>query len=317
MERLIQGARTAVRDCLGVKAGEQVVVITDAGTKEVGVSLWEQAKEAGAEAILVEIIPRRVHGEEPPPVVAELMRHADVVLAPTSKSLSHTKARREANASGTRIATLPSITADIAARTLDADYPGIARLSEQVASVLSGGKRAHLTTELGTDLIMDIEGRQGEPDTGLYTEPGAFGNLPAGEAYIAPVEGTSSGVVIIDGAIAGIGLLDEPVRLVVEKGYAVRIEGGAGARQLEEMLAPFALEGRNIAELGIGTNDRARLTGIILEDEKVLGTAHLALGNNASFGGKVTVGIHLDGILTKPTLEVDGKVIMREGVLIL
>ncbi len=317
MDRLALGARTAVRECLGVKAGEQVVVITDAGTREVGVSLWEQAREAGAEAILVEIIPRSVHGEEPPAVVAELMRISDVVLAPTSKSLSHTKARREANAAGTRIATLPTITADIAERTLEADYAAIARLSEQVAAVLSEGKKARLTTALGTDLSMDIEGRQGEPDTGLYTESGAFGNLPAGEAYIAPVEGTASGVAVIDGAIAGIGLLDEPVRLVVENGYAIKIEGGAGARQLEEMLAPFGSEGRNIAELGIGTNDRARLTGIILEDEKVLGTVHLALGNNASFGGKVTVGIHLDGILTKPTLEVDGRVIMREGELTL
>ncbi len=115
---------------------------------------------------------------------------------------------------------------------------------------------------------------------------------------------------------AGIGLLDEPVKLTVQNGYAVKIEGGEGAKKLEEMLAPFGKEAGNIAELGIGTNDQAALVGIILEDEKVLGTVHVAVGNNASFGGTVTVPVHLDGIITSPTLEVDGRLVMQNGKLL-
>ncbi|HWJ02407.1 MAG TPA: aminopeptidase [Verrucomicrobiae bacterium] len=317
MDNLANGTKIAVRDCLGVKPGEQVLVITDEGTRAIGQSIWEQAKELGAEAILVEMIPRKVHGEEPPAAIAEAMKQADVVLAPTSKSLSHTQARREANKAGTRIATLPSITEDIAIRTLNADYGKIAKISTKLGEMLTAGKTARLTTLKGTDLTMGLAGREGHPDTGIYTEPGSFGNLPAGEAYIAPMEGTSQGTVVIDGAIAGIGLLDEPVTLTVENGYAVRISGGNSARQLEQMLAPFGKEGRNIAELGIGTNDQATLVGIILEDEKVAGTVHVAVGNNVSFGGNVNVGIHLDGIITQPTLEIDGKLVMENGTLLI
>ncbi len=108
----------------------------------------------------------------------------------------------------------------------------------------------------------------------------------------------------------------EIIKIEVKNGFATGITGGKSAKKLVKMLAPFGRKGRNIAEIGIGTNDKAKLSGLILEDEKVLGTAHIALGNNLSMGGNVSVGIHLDGVIKKPDIWFDNKQIMKKGKLL-
>ena len=246
--------------------------------------------------------------------ISEAMKAAAVVVAATSKSLSHTKARRDACQRGTRVASLPGITGEMLARTMAADYEKIADLSKKIAAILTKGKEARLTTPAGTDLTMSLVGRTAEPDTGMLQQQGSFGNLPAGEAYIAPLEGTTNGVLVIDGSMSGIGhLKGKAIHITVEGGYATNFQGSPEAQTLNELLKPLGKEAYNIAELGIGTNDKAIITGKVLEDEKVLGTVHVALGNSISFGGKVDVPIHLDGILLKPTLTVDGIEVLRDG----
>jgi leucyl aminopeptidase (aminopeptidase T) len=164
---------------------------------------------------------------------------------------------------------------------------------------------------------MSLAGRTGNADTGVYHNPGDFGNLPAGEAYIAPLEGTANGVFVVDGAMAGAGHLGERIKINVRDGYATDIEGGAAAAALQQMIDPLGRLARNIAELGIGTNEKARITGTVLEDEKVMGTIHIALGDNSHMGGTVAVPSHLDGIVLAPTVVVDGVTIMESGKLIL
>jgi len=312
---LNRAADVAVRVCMGVKEGETVLVVTDGPKRRIGYAFFDAAKEAGAEALLLEILPRSMHGEEPLLQVAEIMKMVDVILAPTSRSLTHTEARRRACEEGVRVATLPGITEEVMARTLDADYPEIARRSRALADILTEGSNVRLTSPAGTEVVFDIGGREGYADTGLYHRPGDFGNLPAGEAFLAPVEGRAEGMIMVDGSMAGVGLLEEPIRLFVEKGVVQRIEGGREADALRRILEPYGELGRNIAELGIGTNERALITGVVLEDEKALGTVHVALGDNASMGGKVKVPVHLDGVLRWPTLEVDGEVIVEDGML--
>ncbi|KXS43514.1 MAG: leucyl aminopeptidase [Candidatus Frackibacter sp. T328-2] len=315
MNKLKEAANIAINDCMGVKEDETVLIITDEPLREIGQALFVAAKEVAKEAIFTEITPRANHGAEPPKQITDLLKQVDVALMPTSKSLSHTKARKEANANGTRAATLPMITKEIMGRTLTADYGKIKERSIKIAEILNEGQVAHLTTEIGTDLKMSLEGREGKPDTGIYHQKGDFGNLPAGEAYLAPLEGTASGKIVIDGAMSGIGVLEEPITLIVEDGYAVEIEGGRDADKLKEIVDQYGKEARNIAELGIGTNDEAILTGVVLEDEKVLGTIHVAIGDNSSFGGKVEVDSHLDGIIKEPTLKIDDQIIMKNGKL--
>ncbi|MCJ7507125.1 MAG: aminopeptidase [candidate division Zixibacteria bacterium] len=313
MDKLFKAAQVAVNNCLAIKKGESVLVITDQPLRKIGYAFWQAAKQVKAEAILLEILPRESNGSEPPPAVAKLMKDFDVLIIPTSKSMSHTKARREACEAGARCVTLPGILEDTMKRTLNADYREIAKRSEKVAKAVNKGKIARVTTPAGTDITMKIAGRECHADMGLVHKPGDFSNLPAGEAYIAPVEGTANGIIVIDGAM--IGKVKKPIRIVVKNGFATNISGGESANQLEKVIEPFGQSARNIAELGIGTNHKAKIVGNVLEDEKVLGTVHMALGDNKSMGGKVSVPSHMDGIMLKPTLWIDNKVIMKDGVL--
>ncbi len=317
MSTVQDAAMNAMAGCMAVKKGESVLVICDAPLRKIGFALWNAAKELDAEVMLLEIIPRSRHGEEPPPVVAGIMKAVDVLLCPTSFSLTHTEARRAATRAGVRAATLPGITEDCMKRTLTADYNKIASLSEKVAKVLSGGRHARVTSWAGTDIEFSIQGRAALADTGLVHKPGDMSNLPAGEAFLAPVERTAEGVMVFEASVAGVGKLgEEKIRIKVEEGYAVEITGRAQARKLEEMLEPHGRDAYNIAELGIGTNDKAIISGKILEDEKILGTVHLALGDNKSMGGNIGVPSHLDGLILKPTLWVDEKLIMDDGRLL-
>lgn len=317
MSGLREAALVAVRDCMGAKPKETLLVIMDSGTRGVGCALYQAGVELGCEAMMIEMIQRTSHGEEPPAPIAQIMRHVDIVLAPTTKSISHTDARVAACRAGARCATLPGITEDCMARALAADYAAVGVRSRKYADALTRGSIVKITNSDGTDITMSLEGRVGEADAGIYHNPGDFGNLPAGEAYIAPLEGTADGVFVVDGAMAGPSYLGERVRIRVRDGYATDIEGGAAADALRAMIDPLGCPARNIAELGIGTNEKAKITGTVLEDEKVMGTIHIALGDNSHMGGTVAVPSHLDGIVLAPTVVVDGVTIMESGKLIL
>ncbi len=313
---LYSAAMIAVHDCMGAKAGEKVLIITDEPLRNIGYALHRAAKDLGTEVFLVEILPRKSNGEEPPQEVAGLMKMVDVVLCPTSKSLTHTDSRRAASAGGVRIATLPGVTEEIMIRCMNADYNKIARLTLRLCELLEATRAIRVQSPSGTDIFLPVEGRKAHASSGIFRERGQFGNLPTGEAYLAPLEGQSRGVVVVDGAMAGVGLLKKPIRILVENGYATEITGGIEAGRLIELLEPHGKDARNVAEFGIGTNDRAILTGNILEDEKVLGTIHIALGDNKSMGGTVRVASHLDGMVKQPTVWFDGRKIMESGQLL-
>jgi leucyl aminopeptidase (aminopeptidase T) len=259
---------------------------------------------------------REVNGQEPPDAIAELMTKYEVVICPTAKSLTHTDARRNASKAGARVGTMPGITNEVMIRTLKADYHKIAERTNYLTKILDEASEVHITTEKGTDIIIPVEGINAISSTGLVTEKGSYGNLPSGESYLMPAEGKTNGVFVVDGSFAAVGKIEEmPVTVKVENGFATKIEGGKEAARLKEMLEPMGEKAYNIAELGIGTNDQAIVTGAILEDEKVMGTVHIALGNNISMGGTCNVGIHLDGVILEPTVMVDGKLIMGKGIL--
>lgn len=315
-EQLLAAARIAVKDCMDVRPGETVTIITDENKRNIGVALWQAAKELGAEAMLAEITPRSRNGEEPPAPIAALMAASSVVLCPTTKSVTHTEARRQACARGARIATLPGITEDMMIRCLSADYQAIAARSRKLSDELQRGDLVRVTSPAGTDITLRRGDRYPKPDTGLYHETGSSGNLPAGETFFAPIEGSAQGHIVFEAAVAGIGKLQQTIHIVVRDGMAVEITGGSEAEKLNELVDSVGPDGRNLAELGIGTNDQAQITGVILEDEKVMGTVHFALGDNKSMGGTVAVSSHLDGLILQPTVYVDGRMIMEVGKLL-
>lgn len=307
----------AIKDCMGAKKNESVLIVTDEFKNKIGYALFENAKKLGHESVYLEFKSREMHGQEPPKQVAEMMKLFDVVLCPTAKSLTHTNARREASALGARIATFPGITEEIMIRGLNADYKKIAALTIKLQEIMNEVNIVRVTAPNGTDITMDISGRKALPSKGLFHKKGESGNLPTGEAYIAPLEGKSNGVFVVDGSMSGVGVIDKkPITIQVENGFATKISGGFQAKKLDSILNKYGKFARNIAEFGIGTNDKAKLSGIILEDEKVMGTIHIALGDNKSMGGNVDVPIHLDGIVKKPTVYFDGKLIMKNGKLL-
>ena len=307
----------AIRDCMGAKKNESVLVITDENKREIGYSLFENAKRLGHQSLLVEMKAGKINGEEPLESVAELMKKFDVVLVPTTKSITHTDARRNASAKGVRVATFPGITKEIMIRGMNADYNAISKRSIKLKKILEKGKQIKVTAPAGTDITFDIAGRTAIASKGLFQKKGESGNLPTGETFLAPVEGTANGVFVADGSFAGLGLMkNTKVKVEVKNGFATKITGGKPAQKLNAMLDEVGRRARNIAEFGIGTNDSAKLSGVLLEDEKVMGTVHIALGNNVTMGGTFNVPIHVDGVIKKPTVWMDGKLLMKDGKLL-
>jgi leucyl aminopeptidase (aminopeptidase T) len=301
---------TVINRCLGVAAGEEVLVIADEGTRSIGEALREAARGAGAEAVLALMDPRDVDGQEPPEAIAGALTCCDVFIAPTSRSLSHTKARKQACEQGARGATLPGVTEAMLARAMAIDFDTMVARSRAVADRLSAAGSAHLTCPRGSDFTLDLTDRNGVPDDGALATPGAFGNLPCGEGYIAPAGG--EGQIVVAATMASVGVAEDPVTLTVHDGRLVEAEDGLGPRFLE-LLRNAGEQGTNLAELGVGTNEKAQLTGNVLEDEKILGTVHVAFGASAGIGGTVSVPIHLDVVILEPTLEVGGERILERG----
>lgn len=313
MHGLLIGAQIAVETCMGVKSGERVLIVTNPPMRKIAEALLEAARIAGGKTMLICMPTGTKHGEEPPKLVADTMRTFDVVLAPTTYSLTHTHARLQACKAGARVATMPMITEDMMRRgAMLADYNQVRELTLKVAKILDKASEVEIRTRAGTHLTFSIKGRRAHLDTGIFHKPGDFGNLPAGEAFIAPLEGTGHGRVIVDGSM--IDTLHGRIELRMKKGEATEILG-KHSEKLAKMLEEVGEKAYNLAEFGIGTNPKARLIGNVLEDEKVMRTCHIALGDNSTFGGKVRAGIHIDGILLKPTVRLDGKILMLDGEL--
>ncbi len=225
---------------------------------------------------------------------------ADIIIALSNNSTSHTRYRALACAAGCRFASLPHFDPDMFHTSMTVDWSALAARTARLVEAVNRAEWIRVTTPNGTDMNICKQGRNAGGDDGLLTAAGSFGNLPAGEAYLAPLEGRSHGVMIIEWGPTR--KLDEPLRVTVENGVVVNIEGNDHHR--EKLEARFAENSncRNIAELGIGTNDKASRPDNVLEAEKILGTIHIALGDNTGFGGVVSAPFHEDYVFYQPTL---------------
>lgn len=315
-EELMQASLIGLRDAMGLQPHETLLIVTDEIKHEIGQALHEAGKTLCKESMLIEIRSREINGQEPPEAVASMMKLVDVVVCPTAKSLTHTDARREAVKLGVRVGTMPGITVDIMSRCLNADFDKIVGMTHFIADQLKGVKLIRVVTKAGTDISMPVEGRMIIPSTGVLREKGQSGNIPSGEVFLAPIEGQSNGTVVIDGSMASIGMIKTPITVKVVDGYAEEITGGEEAEHLITILDKSGRDARAVAEFGMGTNYKAKLTGQILEDEKVFGTIHIAFGNNLTMGGTIAVNSHLDGLVKEPDVYFDEKLIMKKGKLL-
>ncbi|MDP8215861.1 MAG: aminopeptidase [Candidatus Kaelpia imicola] len=288
---------------MGLKRGENLLFITDRLLYPIAELFYSNSLKLGSESLLVKIPDMEIDGQEPSSVVAKILKTADVALLMTSKSLSHTRARKEASKSGVRIASMPGISYEVVMRSLNLDYREIKRSVKRVSDRLSKARRARVLTSKGTDISFSIESRVGLGDYGIYKKKGDFGNLPAGEAFIAPLESSANGIVVFDGSIAGFGKLSKDIKVWIERGKLVKSKPG----KFMNSISSFGDKALNLAEFGIGLNPKAKVTGNVLEDEKTLNTAHFAFGTNKSFGGRVNAGIHIDAVFFDPQIYLDSK----------
>lgn len=317
-------APTIIRTCLGVQPGEKVLVVVDEPLAYVRDALLAEALAARPMELWSYTFPdaARPFAAFPDRLLNLALDMDAVVLLlsaidPVMELPAHLAARTAIGRGGARYAVGAYIDEDILTHELSADYEEIAANTLSLATRLQGAAAVHLTSPLGTDLRLSTAGREWRADTGILRDRGVYGNLPAGEVYVAPIEESAEGVLVIDRSLPGL-LLKEPVRIVIERGRAVRIDGGEGATYLEGAIRdaetrPNGEWARTIAELGIGTNPMARLQGNIMTDEKASGTVHVAIGRNDMFGGRSPAPLHVDGVVGRPTLRVDGDLVIDDG----
>ena len=321
-ERLHAISDMVVQTCMDIRRGENVLIVGDPTTSEIGQSLHIATQKRTDRVLLIVMPKSRHHGEEPPSPVAALMRQQQVVIAATKYSLTHTKAARQALKDGARIATMPGMTFELYTEGgMTADFQDVKRRISNIANVLRRRRIINVKSETGTDVTFEVNWRDWKlDDNGICNRPRMLTNLPAGKVFILPKEGTMNGTIVIDGSWDST-LIDEPVELIVENGTVIDVKGGSLAATIRQSYGEVAkkLKAKDresvwtIAEFGFGMNPSARLVGNVLEDEKRMGSCYFSIGDNSRLGGSSHAGIHVSGVLAKPTVWLDDSCLTESG----
>jgi leucyl aminopeptidase (aminopeptidase T) len=315
---LIEAAHRIVTQVVSLRRDQEVLILTDPLKVNIAHCLALACRETGARTVISIMPVLKEHGMEPPGSIAAAMAASDVVLAPTTHAITHTAARRSASRQGVRVFILRGVDEEMMrSGAMSVDFHKLRDITEQVARTLEGAQEIHVTSPSGTDIRFSIGGRRVFRLDGFYKEDMGFGALPGGECPISPLEGTAHGTLVVDHSMDGIGLLSEPLVLTVEEGRVSSLRGGASESEYLQGLFSQDPLCRNLAEFSIGTNPAARLTANLAEVKKRLGTVHFALGDNVSLGGEVEASVHLDVMVLRPTVMVDGRLIVQEGRLML
>lgn len=314
---MARGAGKIMDVCVGLEAGERVVVVTDFLKAELAQVVAAAAHARGADVVMTVMAPRELDGQEPPEAVGRALCGADVVVSLVARSITHSTAIKEAIEAGARGVMLTAFVADqLIGGGIDADFEAIEPLCKRVAQLLAEANEAHLTTPAGTDLRMSLAGRPGNAHSGLARAPRVFTTVPNIESSVSPVEGTAQGIFVADASIPyyDIGVLSEPVRYTIRDGQIIDIEGGAQARAIAQKMAECQDPAvYNIAQLSFGLNPLCPMRGVMLDDEGVYGTSHIGIGTSTSLGGEVKAPMHYDAVMWQPTLALDGEVVLKDG----
>ncbi len=315
-------AQTVIKTCMDIRRGENVLIVCDPTTGDIGQALHEAANERSDRVLLIVMPKARHHGEEPPSPVANLMRQQQVVIAPTRYSLTHTRAIRQSVRGGARVATMPGMTNEMFSRGgMSADFNEIKQKISDLTPYFRRRRIVNVKSEQGTDVTFEVNWREWKlDDNGICNRPKMLTNLPAGKAFIMPREGTMNGKVVIDGSWES-NLVDEPITLVIEEGMVMDVKGGTTAATIRQEFGEAAKRLRTkdrenvwtVAEFGFGMNPQARLSGNVLEDEKRLGTCYFSVGDNTALGGTSAVGIHIPGVLKNASVWLDDTQLITNG----
>jgi leucyl aminopeptidase (aminopeptidase T) len=341
-EKIVNGVVNMLKVNMGLKDGEKVLVVTDIPTTEewktkTSAKLTEAMERSILAKMVSEVAAEKLpnntvefftypsvgkHGTYPGKQVEEKMKSADVAIAITTYSLTHTDARVNTCKAGGRVASMPMFIAEMFYKggPMASDYREIDRETRKIADWITKAKDVKITSPGGTDISFSVKDRKGMVDAGIFAGKGSWGNLPSGEAYCTPVEGTANGKLVVEPN--WYADLKEKMTLVFKNGSVTEITGGGKIGDEYRALLDFRkkeepyVSRRNLAELGIGTNPNAKRPDNLLESEKIKGTVHLAIGDNSHMGGKVATDLHQDFVIPRPTWTLDGKTVMKDGKLL-
>lgn len=320
---LQKAAHIAMTQMMGVKPGENVLIVSDTElSPRIADALVRGAYAVGAEVSHILYPSREVSGTEPPKVVAEAMKASDVFIAACIKSITHTLARKEACAAGARGATWPAVTEDIVLRLVPVDYTEVSRRCHAIADRWDKAEDVVITSPDGTNLTLKATGRKASRRSGICHNPGEFNQIP-GVSSIAPIEGTPEGTIVVNASMTITedpqdNYLTEPMKWTVAKGKIVEIQGGAQAMKFKRMMEQLNDENSYmVCEVGIGFHPTALISGEVMEDERAAGVVHFGLGTNITHGGTLMAKAHLDGCLRGATLVMDGETVVKDGKLVI
>lgn len=314
-----QGARIIVQQWLQAKPEHVLHFITDETKLREAEAFLAAAEQCGAVPKLTVLSSGSVQSGSTVEEMKRVMSYADAVVGATTDSFITSNAVRYALRRGTRFLSLPLSTND-GSSLLENDFlrmnpAAAARLGWYMKQALQWGSSVHITTALGTDLRLSVKGRKAGLFCGLAPRSGTISSASF-EIYVPPVETATDGTVVLDGSMGYIGLVTEPLTLRFRSGYLSEIADTPSGRRLREYIDGFSdPEMLCAAELGIGLNRLSRCRGAsYIEDESTYGTFHIGLGRNLALGGKHDAAGHFDIVTHAPTIRVDGKIIMQDGV---
>lgn len=314
----MKGASIVVETCAAIEPDENVLVVTDWKVADVAERVAAAANERDANVTIAMMDPREYDGNEPEDTVAAAMMEADVIITPVHRSITHSEAAATAKENGARLISMVKFTDEQLVRGgLYADYEGMRPHCEEMAEKFTDASEARVTSPQGTDVVVGLEGREGNAHPGIADEPGEFTALVHIESNIAPVEGSTEGTVVFDGAIPNldIGVLEEPVTMEIEEGAVTSVDGGKEARTIERVWADHDDPAvYNIAQLAVGMNPECpEFNGWFSNDHGRYGNVHFGIGTSSNLGGTTRAPVHFDAMMAEPTLELDGEVVVDEG----
>jgi leucyl aminopeptidase (aminopeptidase T) len=302
------------------REGERVLILGDTtSNSDMLEAIFASAIQAQCEASLL-IYRERPHiNYEPPGYIAEAMKGVDLVVDFSTQYMIHTRAYQAARESGTRcLVTIPEGIDEYIRRGVAAfDYAAMVREGERLTEAIASAKVCRITSEAGTDIQMEINGRPVLHRDGMVVHPREIDYFPGSQISFAPIEETLNGNVFVDGTISPpLGKLNLPVEFTLEKGKIVEIKGGPEATKWQDWLK--SLDDPKMfcmAHVSVGMNPEAQLRGYIVEDERIRGSLTVGIGSQiAEFGG--TVGrakTHCDAVSLMATVKLDDRVVVEKG----
>jgi len=316
---LIESAYNVLKNGLQLQPGEEFLIVADDKQKPALTDAFEIAGSLLGAKVGKTIYPVVAkQNDEPMGFVAKSLETVQAAIVIPTVSITHVEAIRQARKQGTRVMVCSGLDERMMVGAVNADYEQLSELTAKFVALLETAETVRVTCSKGTDITFPIKGRTTTSVDGIVNQPGQWNFAPAGTTATAPIEGQTNGTLVFDGSLAPFGIVDEPVVLEVVDGMIREIKGGRTAQDFSELLQSYHDPNvYNIAEIGIGTNEKAELCGKLIEDERILGAFHVGIGKSLNIGGLVDAPFHTDGMIMKPNMYVDGKLVVEEGKILI